>query len=159
MLKNKHIPAFTLVEVLVSMAVTAIVIGIVFVIFSIMAERMADYRDQNEPISEMNRLSYALTRDFHEASQVEVLDDNILCSSYNSARSSYVFADFYIVRQQEAFRDTFRLAPLELKIDTLENASRRILLQRLTIRTSVNQNHTELRFYRKIYPNELVNQN
>lgn len=54
---KNSISAFSLIEAIVSMAITAIIMGFFFVIFSIVTERMLDYKNQNELVNDLNRLT------------------------------------------------------------------------------------------------------
>ena len=60
------IHAFTIIEALISMAVTAIVLAILFVLFTITSERLMDFKHQNEFVSDLNRMNYTLNKAIFE---------------------------------------------------------------------------------------------
>ena len=53
--KKYSVAAFSIIETVVSLVITAIVMGLIFLIFSILSERMIDFKQQNEDIADLNR--------------------------------------------------------------------------------------------------------
>ncbi|MFH6996248.1 hypothetical protein ACHRWY_27615, partial [Flavobacterium sp. FlaQc-48] len=66
MYKNRNsassLPAFSIIEAVVGMVITAIIMGVLFVIFSIITGRMLDFKNQNQLVNDLNRLTYSLNK-------------------------------------------------------------------------------------------------
>jgi prepilin-type N-terminal cleavage/methylation domain-containing protein len=147
-----YIKAFTLVEILVSLVITAIVMGIVFVIFSVMTERMMDFKNQNEPVSEMNRLTYAMNKDIFENTQMDLSGRQLVFESYSGSITKFRFYNNYFTRQKNDYVDTFRIAVSRISIDSLYTKNKKNAFLRLKLEATVNSNAINLKFYKKIYP-------
>lgn len=150
------VKAFTIMEVLVSMVVTAIVIGMVFFIFSIMAQRMADFRDRNEPVSEMNRFTYAVNKAIFENDRMQLNGNELLFEDYSGSQTKMTFHKTYFVRQKQDFTDTFRVSLDRIGLDRVYGKSGKTAFDRLVVRTVTDSNHIDLQFYKRVYPDELL---
>ena len=80
---RKMTSAFSIVEAIVGMAITAIIMSIIFVVFSIVTERMMDYKNQNESICDLNRLTYSVNKDIFENEKMTVIDNEITFKGYS----------------------------------------------------------------------------
>ena len=154
---NKNsIPAFSLIEAIVSMAITAIIMGIVFVIFSIVTERMLDYKNQNELINDLNRLTYSVNKDIFENEKMNIIENGVIFNGYAGETVKYNFHEEYILRSKETFIDTFKIKLKQIVIDSVQNKSQRIVFQKLKLNVEVNEREMDLKFYKKVYANELL---
>ena len=156
MIKRSTVPAFTLVEVLVSMAVTAIVLAIIFVIFSIMTQRMVDYKNQNEPVAEMNRLTYAVSKALFECRNMELSEDILMLTMYSGSQCRFEFGENYILRREGQFIDTFHLPTNRIIADSVFSVNRRVMFIRLQMEPTVNANEVRLKFYKRVLADELL---
>lgn len=148
--------AFSLIEAIVGMAITAIIMGIIFVIFSIVTERMLDYKNQNQLVNDMNRLTYSINKDIFENEQLQATANEMIFTGYAGEIVKYSFQEKYILRHAPTFVDTFMIRFNYVVIDSLSNKSKRSVFRQLKLHLEVNQNATELTFYKKIYANELL---
>ena len=154
---NKNsIPAFSLIEAIVSMAITAIIMGIVFVIFSIVTERMLDYKNQNELINDLNRLTYSVNKDIFENEKMNIIENGVIFNGYAGETVKYNFQEEYILRSEETFIDTFKIKLKQIVIDSVKNKSQRIVFQKLKLNVEVNEREMDLKFYKRVYANELL---
>lgn len=153
---KNSIPAFSLIEAIVGMAITAIIMGIVFFIFSIVTERMLDYKNQNELVNDLNRLTYSINKDIFENEKMNVVENEVTFNGYGGETVKYSFQKEYILRSRETFIDTFKISLKHIVIDSLNNKSRRIVFQKLKLNIEVNEKEMDLNFYKRMYANELL---
>jgi hypothetical protein len=153
---SKSVPAFSIIEAVVGMAITAIIMGVLFVIFSIITGRMLDFKNQNQLVNDLNRLTYSLNKDIFEKEKMTVLENEIDFNSYTGERVSYQFSDDYILRNSEAFIDTFRIKLNKMMVDTVRSKSEQFVFQKIKLNIQSNEKEMDLRFYKRVYPNELL---
>lgn len=158
MSKQQYAPAFSIIEAVVSMVVSAIVIGLIFVVFTILSERMLDFKNQNQYVSDLNRLTYSLNKDIFESEKMIASDEGLVFYSYSGDRTTYVTNPEYLLRSREEFIDTFRIPVKQFRMDSLQNKTKTAVFQRLSINVSVNSQPMDLRFFKKVYTNELIKQ-
>ena len=152
----KSIPAFSIIEAVVGMAITAIIMGVLFVIFSIVTGRMLDFKNQNELVNDLNRLTYSLNKDIFEKEKMMVSENEIYFNGYVGERVSYQFSDDYILRNSETFIDTFRIKLNRMIMDTVKSKSEQFVFQKIKLNIESNEKEMDLQFYNRVYPNELL---
>lgn len=153
---KKIVPAFSIMEAIVSLAITAIILGIIFVIFSIVTERMFDYKNQNQLIHDLNRLTYTINKDIFETEKMSAIENELIFKGYSGETVKYNFEKEYILRTKELFIDTFQIKTIKIVVDSVKNESNRLFFQKLNLRIEANQEEMDLKFYKRIYANELV---
>ncbi|HEX9981235.1 MAG TPA: hypothetical protein VGB50_11790 [Flavobacterium sp.] len=158
MAKTNNLPAFSIMEAVVGMAVTAIVMSLIFFIFSIMAERMLDYKNQNLVIADMNRLTYSINKDIFDSQEMGSIETGIIFHGYAGQVVRYRISDDQILRDNEVFIDTFRIRHSRVWIDSLKDMRGESIFQRLSLRAEINEEHMDLRFFKKVYADRLLNQ-
>ena len=154
--KTRSVPAFSMMEAIIGMAITAIVMGLIFVIFAIISERMLDYKNQNQLVADMNRLTYSLNKDLFESEQMNAAENGIDFKGYSGTAVNYRFFEAYILRNSETFTDTFRIKLKQVRIDSVQNKSRKVVFQKLALGTEINEKEMNLKFYKRVYANELL---
>jgi hypothetical protein len=152
----KSIPAFSIIEAVVGMAITAIIMGILFVIFSIVTGRLLDFKNQNQLVNDLNRLTYSLNKDIFEKEKMTVSESEIYFNGYTGERITYQFSDDYILRNSETFIDTFRIKLNRMILDTVKSKSEQFVFQKIKLNIESNEKEMDLRFYKRVYPNELL---
>jgi type II secretory pathway pseudopilin PulG len=158
MTNNRYnISAFTIIEAIVSMAITAIILSIIFVIFSITSQRLMDFKKQNEYINDLNRVSYSINKSIFESEMMQATDEEVVFRTYSGDMIQYVISEKYFIRSQGEFTDTFHLATKNVHIDILDNSSKNIAYQRLQWNLDLDGKTTVLNFYKKLYATELIN--
>ncbi|MFN3753683.1 hypothetical protein [Flavobacterium sp.] len=157
-MKNNYtsLKAFSVMEAVFSMVITAIVIGLVFVVFSILSERMMDFKNQNQFVADMNRLTYVINKDIFENEKMNVSDEEIIFSSYQGDVIRYHYNEELTIRIKADFIDTFKIPLRNLIIDTIKNKNERVVYQRLKLNIEVNKQPMKLNFFKKVYPNQLI---
>lgn len=155
---NKYysVNAFSIIEAIVGMAVTAIIMGILFVIFSIVSGRMIDFKNQNQLVNDLNRLTYSLNKDIFEKEKMTASENEIYFNGYAGERVTYQFFDDVILRNSETFVDTFQIKLKTMVLDTVKSKSEQFVFQKIKLNIESNEKELDLRFYKRVYPNELL---
>lgn len=153
---NRSLPAFSIIEAVVGMAITALIMGLIFMIFAIVSERMFDYKNQNQLISDMNRLTYCVNKDIFENEKMTVIEKEIVFNGYSGETVKYQFQEEYILRSSATFVDTFQIKLKQIRIDSVQNRSKKIVFQKLKLQVEVNKSDMDLKFYKPVYANELL---
>ena len=153
---TKNIAAFSIVETVVGLAITGIIMSIIFVIFSIVTERMLDYKNQNQPVCDLNRLTYSINKDIFENEIMNAIDNEIIFNSYTGQKVKYNFEQEYILRINVVFTDTFKIKLNQIKVDTIKSESQKLQFQKLKLQLEVNKKLMNLSFYKRVYANELL---
>jgi type II secretory pathway pseudopilin PulG len=151
-----NISAFSIVEVLVSMAITGIIIGIVFTVFTIVSEQLLNFKEQNQYISDYNRFSYAVNKDIFDSEEMISTENGLIFKKYNGDEVVFEKQDSIFLRKAQTFVDTFQFKVSVLHLDTLRNNSRSKIFQRVSVTMEVNKMEQQLRFYKPIYTNQLI---
>lgn len=154
--KKNFIPAFSIMEVIVGMAITAIIMGIIFVIFSIVSERMMDYKNQNQLVNDLNRLTYSINKDIFETEKMNIVESEVIFNGYSGEIVKYYFQEDYILRNATSFIDTFRIKLKGIVIDSVKSDSQKLVFRKLKLNVEVNEKEMDLNFYKRIYANELL---
>ncbi|MGH2665712.1 PulJ/GspJ family protein [Flavobacterium sp.] len=156
-MNNKHtLPAFSIIEAIVGMAVSAIIMGIVFVIFSIVTERMLDYKNQNQLVNDLNRLTYSINKDIFDNEKMTAGNNEVSFNGYSGESVKYDFLEEYTLRSRETFIDTFRIKLKQMSFDSVKSSAKKKVFLKLKLKVEVNQNEMDLNFYKRIYANELL---
>ncbi len=153
---KQSLPAFSIIEAIVGMAITAIIMGIVFVIFSIVTERMLDYKNQNQLVNDLNRLTYSLNKDIFDNEKMMVIDHEVVFNGYSGEVVKYNFQEDYTLRSKETFIDTFQIKLKQMLIDSVKSNKQKKVFLKLKLKVEVNENEMDLNFYKRIYANELL---
>lgn len=149
-------PAFSIVETVVSLVVSAVVIGLIFVIFTILSERMIDFKNQNQYVADMNRMTYSFNKDIFESEKMITSETEIAFVSYNGEATKYNLFPEYFLRTRKEFVDTFFIPIKLMKIDTIQDQNKRTVFQRLTLDIDVNKEPMKLKFFKKVYSYQLL---
>jgi type II secretory pathway pseudopilin PulG len=150
------VPAFSIIETIVGMAISAIIMGILFVIFTIVSDRMIDFRNQNQLVNDLNRLTYSLNKDIFEKERMNQVDHELFFIGYSGEKVTYNFQEDFTTRTNETFVDTFKIKLKQIVIDTVKNKSEQLLFQKLKLNTEINDSPSSLNFYKRVYANELL---
>lgn len=151
-----NISAFSIVEVLVSMAITGIIIGIIFTVFTIVSEQLLNFKEQNQYISDYNRFSYAVNKDIFESEEMISTENGFIFKKYSGDEVVFEKQDSVFLRKAQTFVDTFQFKVSVLSFDTLRNNSKNKVFQRVSVTMQVNKVEQQLRFYKPIYTNQLI---
>ncbi|UUC46503.1 PulJ/GspJ family protein [Flavobacterium cerinum] len=156
-MKNKvQLRAFSMIEAIVGMAITAIIMSLIFVIFSIVTERMLDFKNQNQPVNDLNRLTYLVNKDIFENEKMKLQETALRFIGYSGEQVSYRMEETYLLRSNGEFVDTFRVQIKEIQLDSVYSRSKRLAFRKLKLKLDVNEKEMGLNFYKPIYASELL---
>lgn len=117
---NKKIKAFTLAEVLVTLALTSVLVTFSYLGLNSMQKLLVDYKNQHQFITQMNELSKRLNLLFTNANTVTKLSAEKIIFKTDSSESKVVFSDKYILTIKNNVSDTFQFEPKKLEITNEE---------------------------------------
>ena len=106
MVKQK-VKAFTILEVTITMLITALLIGITYTSYSIIVKSYHSFTAKNEELAVLATLDHLLKRDFEQAEAVFKNQDGIVLLS-DSKTLKYEFKPDYIIRSGIRI-DTFKM--------------------------------------------------
>lgn len=156
-MKNKmQIKAFSILEAVVSMAIAAIVIGLAFVIFSIITERLLDYKSQNQLVNDLNRFTYSINKDAFDSDELKVKPDQLVFEGYSGERVTYSIEEKEIIRYKEEFADTFKITLREMAVDSVKSKSGRLVFQKLKLKMLNDSVVVDVNFYKPVFANQLL---
>jgi hypothetical protein len=153
--KKLNIAAFSIMETIISMVITALIISIVFVLFSILTERLFDIKKQNQLVNDLNRLSFAINKDIFENEKMMYLDSSWTFVSFNLEDTiKYQFRDSIVIRRKNEFIDTLGIKVIEINRDSVWNKSKKIGFTKIKLSIEIDKRNTTLHFYKRVYSNE-----
>lgn len=143
-------------EVIISMVISAIIMSLTFVIFTIITERMLEYKKQNQNTHDLNRFTYSINKDIFDSDKLEAQEDKIQFSSYSGEVSKYYIEEHNIIRYKNEFIDTFKIEVKNIQLDSLKSKSGKINFQKIKMKISTDSILMDLNFYKPIFANELL---
>jgi hypothetical protein len=153
--KKLNIAAFSIMETIISMVITALIISIVFVLFSILTEKLFDIKKQNQLTNDLNRLSFAINKDIFENEKMIYSDSSWIFVSFNLKDTvEYQFKDSSVVRSKNEFMDTLGIKVIQMNRDSVWNKSKKIGFTKIKLSLEIDKRNTELDFYKRVYSNE-----
>ncbi len=156
-MNNKNsVSAFSIIEAIVGMVITAIIMGIFYVVFSIVSERMLDYKNQNILINDLNRLTFSINKDIFENEKMIVVDNEVVFKGYSGEIVKYNFLEDYLLRNNDKFIDTFKIKLNRIFVDSITSDSQKKVFQKLKLNIEINKKEVDLNFYKRVYANELL---
>lgn len=152
----KKLKAFTLVELLVTMLISSIVIGICYTSYQIVSKQFNDYKALNEKTVEVMLLNELIEKDFLQADSVMKDNMNVVCFNNNN-QITYNFNNNRILRKQTEVQDTFFIQSenVQLKFDDKIAENYQSLIDELSFEAKVigEQEHF---IYRKTYAADVL---
>ncbi|TKC09085.1 hypothetical protein [Pedobacter frigoris] len=148
---NKKLPAFTIMEVTISMLVAGIAIAIAFTAFRIVSGSYSGFTKKQEKVAALTTLDKVLKQDFLKADSIVRTEDGLVLK-VKEGLITYQFDDQYLVRDQLSLRqDTFKMPVHELVLSfekRVSEAGDRV--DQLSFKTEADGDLIPLQ-YQKIY--------
>lgn len=117
---NRRLPAFTLIELIIAMALSGIVIGIIYSSYMIIEKQYNLIKLRDQKISQIKNLNFMLENDFKECeSIIKNLNEISLKKEGNSNFIVYNFEENYIIRNKLNNLDTFWVKTKDLEANFL----------------------------------------
>lgn len=149
----RQLKSFTLIEMILALIISSLVIMSAY--FSVLFifkhyYLLKSYQSKNHSILDFRN---AILTDFFYAEQIEVLQENLICSSKESSKKvEYKFSDNHVLRLFNSSTDTFKISILEKKLfynDIPQNINNGII-DELILTIDQNGNRSEF-FLEKKY--------
>ncbi|MDF2456907.1 MAG: hypothetical protein K0R51_2900 [Cytophagaceae bacterium] len=106
------IKAYTVIEMLVVMLISAVSIGITYTTYRIFANQYISYKRNSETIAQYVTLDRLLATDFLKADKVLKTSDGILVKM-QTKEVNYKMNEEYVLRYDHSLIDTFRVGGVE----------------------------------------------
>lgn len=148
--------AFSFMETIISMVISGIVVGLLFLIFSILTERMLDFKIQNQEIADLNRFTFSVNKDIFDNNVFTVEDTTLNFISYSGSKTEYHLSTDYVIRNSKTFTDTFKIHSGRFFMDSLKSRSGKLIFCKLQLDATVNESQVKLNFYKQIYADQLL---
>lgn len=103
---EKRLPAFTIMEVTITMLLAAIIIAMTYTAYSIVTRAYDSYHDKNSERAVLIQLDKILRRDFERATMIGRTEREVVFTRADSTVIKYDFNANYITRISMA-KDTF----------------------------------------------------
>lgn len=148
---NKRIPAFTLMEVTISMLIAAIAIAITFTAYRLVSRSYVDFSQKQQHISELITADKLLKQDFVKGSII-MKGPKGFSIVMREGTIDYSFHPDYFLRQQYALRtDTFKIKTTELNyLFEGEEVAEGESIDQFTLKEEIQGAMIDLRYY-KLY--------
>ena len=117
---NQHIKAFTILEFLVVISLSAIVMTIAYMVWNRSLESFASYSENSSEINTLHRFKNAMEDDFFESKNVVLSNSGIGCILPDGKVIEYVFSAGEMVRKVDG--DEWTVEVDEVNIETLLNS-------------------------------------
>jgi prepilin-type N-terminal cleavage/methylation domain-containing protein len=141
--KNKSLPGFTVIELLIVMLLSGIVVGITYLYFTQFQSYLRQTSVRSDQYFSAGQLHMVLQHDMEQAQQVFFSSPDELHLHLNETEIEYVFDAEYIVRKHPVSSDTFQIQILDIKVDEMEDYQD--LVKTIELETRMN-NQDLLRF-------------
>ena len=148
---KKKVPAFTLMEVTISMLIAGIAIAITYTAYRIVSGTYLDYTRKQDRVAAYSLADKLLKKDIAAATHITRTANGLQLESGGGVISNE-FASAYLLRKQYALpADTFKI-PVKTTVFTFENqaAEEGALVDQLELQTSLEGEGISL-IYKKIY--------
>ena len=116
LLKQNKISAFTLIELIIVMALTALTFFAGYIAFNSSNIRIKRFKQNASKTEEVTQLNFLIYKDFEESSAVTLTDSKRL-SIFKSHNVNYFFKDDQTIRESNNRSDTFYVSVLQLKAE------------------------------------------
>ncbi|MDR1729758.1 MAG: hypothetical protein LBR52_03755 [Prevotellaceae bacterium] len=107
----KRLPAFTLTDVIVTMIISMLVMGIAFSIFRFAYDQISSYQRANDDYKELYQLYHVMQEDFQHSSECNYRQNEwqmLMQGGYKEYL--YTLSDNMVIRKTGISSDTFRVS-------------------------------------------------
>jgi prepilin-type N-terminal cleavage/methylation domain-containing protein len=136
----KSIMAFTMVELLVAMVLSAIIIAIAYNVYNKTETSFRMAYDQYGKTNELLQLQTILNNDYNNAWQASFEDEQIKVERFDHSIVNYTIMNDKIIRQVNTVTDTFQLGAFETSVFYLFDKPP--VLEKILLDVSVGQTMT-----------------
>ncbi len=155
MQSNRHIKAYTFIEMIIVMVISAIIVSMAFIVFSkvdTLSLQLKKMYQANFQLVLMDKLIYS---DFEQADRVVKTTEGFECV-YKNESHAYNFNDGMLIRTQGHQRDTFSLIN-EMTIEYTFTNNREVLIKDLMMKGVYEDEDIRLLYSKAYGADVLVN--
>ncbi len=105
----KRIPAFTITDLIVTMIISMLVVGIAFTIFRFTYNQLYRYSEMNDEYKELYQFYAVMQEDFQRASEISYSPGELQMLMLAGKEYRYILSDDYIIRETNIKADTFHI--------------------------------------------------
>ncbi len=120
---KQQIKAFTVLELMLSMALSAVLVAFAFMGFNQLQKLFHDYNQQSAFIAEIMQLNAAFTHLSDKAELIEKQDDKTLLFKSDSSQAQLIIQENSLLLKFSNHTDTFHLKPEKTELKTLNLSS------------------------------------
>ena len=154
----KKISAFTIMEVIVVMILSAVVISLGYSVLRLIQDEFIMFHDRDNSLTNADQLDLTLSRDFERANQILFNKNSAELTFVDESRSviTYRLVDSLILRSSTKI-DTFNTSAFSLKINNLDslNFLPQILIDRLSFFIKISDKRLIRLGFHKQYPSQI----
>lgn len=151
-----NLKAFSVLEATFSLLVSAIIIGLIYVLFDVLSFRIEKFKNENESTSDLSRFSAVFRHDLFKNNKLYIQEKDLVLNGVILKEVRYQFEESLLIRSHNQFKDTFHFRISMPKIDTIQYKSKTRQLQRLNFNLRLDDQQTSIYFYKNIYPDQLL---
>lgn len=153
-MKRQKIKAFTLLEIVLAMMLSAIVVGMAYTAFTLFSKLYGNYRAKNLSHSDLLLTRDVLDHDFNQAFFAEKVENELwLRDSLGNLRITYKPIQDYLLRDNRIAIDSLRLKGVQIEFSFEGMIRGNGLIDQLVLRFSYNKKLQTL-CVSKIYSSE-----
>ncbi len=145
-----NLKAFTILEMLINIAIMSIIIGMVYFVYSSFAKQVSFYQMDVEEENTLSSFCLRLKADFFKADRIIGADNSFELVAYNTESIYYEVQNNYLFRRQQRDVDSLKIDKIDISsiIDPLTKES---LVQKAQITTYLFDKKMEFTVAKK-YP-------
>lgn len=113
--RSNNIKAFTILEIVISLAIMSIIVAMVYVIYSLLSKQLYEYKSETELVNNYSQLDVALKRDIYSSKKLSYIDGELHLSN-DSKTIRYKESNNKLIRKSSSVVDTFLVHVEEFKI-------------------------------------------
>src|SRR6187402_369647 len=95
--RNSHLAAFTILELTISMLISAILIGITYAAYTIMSHAYLGFNDKHKAMGMLVQIDHLIKKDFEQSDHILWKNNELLFKDSDNV-ISYQFTPNYIIR-------------------------------------------------------------
>jgi len=116
--RGRHIQAFTIFEVAVTMVITAIILMMVYQIFGVARQQLSVYIRMQDDVITYEQFTTQFSIDVQRTSEIKKIDSRSIQLLVDNDKVTYAFAKAYVLRETKVI-DTLPVIIKSIQLDTV----------------------------------------
>ncbi|MFC5048343.1 type II secretion system protein J [Aquimarina hainanensis] len=135
-MSNYSIKAFTILEMLVNLAIMSIILGLIYFAYSTFVDQIRLYRESMEQQDKLSGMYLRMKTDFYEAVKIIKTPEGFSAIGYDESSIGYTVQPQQLIRTQGMIKDTIAIEKVVLFSETDKNTGE-IYIHKAEIRTTM----------------------